>query len=33
MQIAHMRDRLSEWCGKVKTQVYSVEDQGPELLV
>ncbi|XP_020601968.1 26S proteasome non-ATPase regulatory subunit 13-like [Orbicella faveolata] len=32
-QIAHMRDRLSEWCDKVKTQVYSVEDQGPELLV
>lgn len=32
-QIGHMRDRLSEWCEKVKTQVYSVEDQGPELLV
>jgi len=32
-QIGHMRDRLSEWCDKVKTQVYSVEDQGPELLV
>lgn len=32
-QIGHMRDRLSDWCDKVKTQVYSVEDQGPELLV
>jgi len=32
-QISHMRDRLSEWCEKVKTQVFTVEDQAPELLV
>ncbi|EDO50049.1 predicted protein [Nematostella vectensis] len=32
-QIANMKDRLSDWCEKVKTQVYSVEDQVPELIV
>ncbi|KXJ14016.1 26S proteasome non-ATPase regulatory subunit 13 [Exaiptasia diaphana] len=32
-QIANMRDRLTVWCDKVKTQVHSVEDEVPELIV